>query len=102
MEKLLSFFAMRNWFYQQIAVVPFLYTCLRSTCPLPQSLTHLIFNCLLPLFTHNTTAITTDSFDYGGVHFVSLDTETDFPDAAENEKGDSGIFDAGHFAPDGE
>jgi hypothetical protein len=42
------------------------------------------------------------SFDYGGVHFVSLDTETDFPDAAENEKGDSGIFDAGHFAPDGE
>jgi hypothetical protein len=42
------------------------------------------------------------SFDYGGVHFVSLNTETDFEGAAEAEKGDSGIFDAGHFAPSGE
>lgn len=35
------------------------------------------------------------------MHFVSINTETDFPDAPEAEKGDSGIFDAGHFAPDG-
>jgi len=41
------------------------------------------------------------SYDYGAVHFVSINTETDFADAPENEKGDSGIFDAGHFAPDG-
>lgn len=36
------------------------------------------------------------------MHFVSINTETDFDGAAENEKGDSGIFPAGHFAPEGE
>ena len=41
------------------------------------------------------------SFDYGSVHFVSIDTETDFDGAAENEKGDSGIFPAGQFATPG-
>jgi len=41
------------------------------------------------------------SWDYGSVHFVSIDTETDFDGAAENEKGDSGIFDAGKFAEEG-
>ena len=35
------------------------------------------------------------------MHFVSIDTSTDFEDAPEGEKGDSGIFPAGHFAPDG-
>ena len=35
------------------------------------------------------------------MHFVSIDTETDFDGAAENEKGDSGIFAAGQFAPPG-
>lgn len=35
------------------------------------------------------------------MHFVSINTETDFDGAAENEKGDSGIFPAGHFAADG-
>jgi len=45
------------------------------------------------------------SFDYGPIHFVSLNTETDFPNAPEGEHGDAGgIFGApsGHFAPDGE
>jgi hypothetical protein len=41
------------------------------------------------------------SWDYGAVHFVSINTETDFEDAPENEKGDSGIFPAGKFAPEG-
>eukprot|EP00286_Rhodomonas_abbreviata_P023490 CAMPEP_0181309894 /NCGR_PEP_ID=MMETSP1101-20121128/12269_1 /TAXON_ID=46948 /ORGANISM="Rhodomonas abbreviata, Strain Caron Lab Isolate" /LENGTH=448 /DNA_ID=CAMNT_0023416433 /DNA_START=92 /DNA_END=1438 /DNA_ORIENTATION=+ len=41
------------------------------------------------------------SWEYGAVHFVSINTETDFDGAAENEKGDSGIFNAGKFAPDG-
>lgn len=45
------------------------------------------------------------SFDYGPVHFVSLNTETDFPDAPEGECGDSGCTvggKSGHFAADGE
>ena len=42
------------------------------------------------------------SWDYGAVHFTNIDTSTDFPNAPEGEKGDSGIFDAGHFAADGE
>lgn len=41
------------------------------------------------------------SWDYGSVHFVSIDSETDFPDAPEDEKGDSKIFAAGKFAPEG-
>ncbi len=43
------------------------------------------------------------SFSYGGVHFTSLNTETDFEGAPESRDGDSGIFllPAGHFAPDG-
>eukprot|EP00299_Pterocystis_sp_00344_P016284 c8169_g1_i1.p2 GENE.c8169_g1_i1~~c8169_g1_i1.p2 ORF type:complete len:268 (-),score=59.97 c8169_g1_i1:39-842(-) len=42
------------------------------------------------------------SYDYGPVHFVSLNTETDYPGAPEENKGDSGLLAAGHFAPDGE
>jgi hypothetical protein len=42
------------------------------------------------------------SWDYGAVHVVSINSETDFPDAPEAEKGDSHIFKAGHFAADGE
>jgi hypothetical protein len=42
------------------------------------------------------------SFDYGAVHLVSINSETDFPDAPEAEKGDSHLFKAGHFAADGE
>jgi acid phosphatase type 7 len=41
------------------------------------------------------------SWDHGPVHFTSIDTSTDFEGAPEGEKGDSGIFAAGHFAPDG-
>ncbi len=39
----------------------------------------------------------------GGVHFVSLNTETDFPGANEEKTGDMKFFllPAGHFAPDG-
>ena len=32
---------------------------------------------------------------------MSIDSETDFPDAPENEKGDSKLFAAGKFAPEG-
>jgi len=45
------------------------------------------------------------SFDYGPVHFVGANTETDFPDAPEGEYGDGGSIiglAAGHFAKDGE
>ncbi|CAE7555052.1 aphA, partial [Symbiodinium microadriaticum] len=42
------------------------------------------------------------SWNYGAVHFTNIDTSTDYPNAPEGEKGDSGIFDAGHFATDGE
>jgi len=44
------------------------------------------------------------SWNYGPVHFISVNTETDFPDAEERDRGDSGtrLLPAGHFAPDGE
>lgn len=43
------------------------------------------------------------SWDYGNVHFVSIDTETDFPGAPEDGHGDSGFsfLPAGYFAPNG-
>ncbi len=42
------------------------------------------------------------SFNYGGIHFTMMNTETDFPGAAEENHGDSGnIWPAGHFAPNG-
>jgi hypothetical protein len=41
------------------------------------------------------------SFDYGAVHFISIDTSTDFVDAPEQIKGGSHVFPAGYFAPDG-
>jgi len=37
------------------------------------------------------------SFDVGNVHFISVNTETNFPGAGEEHKGDSGIFEAGGF-----
>ena len=42
------------------------------------------------------------SWNTGPVHFVSLNTETDFPGAGEEKKGDSGIYDCGGFAAEGE
>eukprot|EP00462_Mataza_sp_D1_P018158 CAMPEP_0175140596 /NCGR_PEP_ID=MMETSP0087-20121206/11606_1 /TAXON_ID=136419 /ORGANISM="Unknown Unknown, Strain D1" /LENGTH=484 /DNA_ID=CAMNT_0016423855 /DNA_START=42 /DNA_END=1496 /DNA_ORIENTATION=+ len=42
------------------------------------------------------------SYNYGPVHFVGMNSETDFPGAGEENKGDSGIYPAGHFAADGE
>ena len=42
------------------------------------------------------------SFNNGLVHFVSLNTETDFPGAAEATHGDSGLLPAGGFGADGE
>jgi len=45
------------------------------------------------------------SFDYGPVHFVAANTETDFEGATEEHWGDGGILiglRAGGFAPDGE
>lgn len=45
------------------------------------------------------------SFDYGPVHFISINTETDFNGAVEEHYGDSGIIGglkAGGFAQDGE
>lgn len=45
------------------------------------------------------------SFDYGPVHFVSVNTETDFAGATEEHYGDGGIIiglPAGGFAPEGE
>ncbi len=43
------------------------------------------------------------AFQYAGVRFISLNTETDFPGAHEGKDGDSGIFllPAGQFAPNG-
>jgi hypothetical protein len=44
------------------------------------------------------------SFDRGPVHWVSLNSETDFPGAGEENAGDSGDknLPAGHFGRDGE
>eukprot|EP00754_Rhynchopus_humris_P039874 Rhum_TRINITY_DN22954_c0_g1::Rhum_TRINITY_DN22954_c0_g1_i1::g.176741::m.176741 len=42
------------------------------------------------------------SWNVGPVHFVSLNTETDFPGAGEEKKGDSGIFPAGSFGRTGQ
>lgn len=43
------------------------------------------------------------SFDVGAVHFVALNTETDFEGAEESNTGDGHFpwLTAGHFAPDG-
>mmetsp|Transcript_88298 Transcript_88298/g.201899 ORF Transcript_88298/g.201899 Transcript_88298/m.201899 type:complete len:233 (+) Transcript_88298:673-1371(+) len=44
------------------------------------------------------------SFNFGPVHFVVVNTETDFPDAPEADYGDGGKIiglKAGHFAPNG-
>ena len=41
------------------------------------------------------------SFNVGPVHFISLNSETDFPGAGEEHTGDSHLLPAGHFAPDG-
>eukprot|EP00038_Savillea_parva_P018274 m.22861 g.22861 ORF g.22861 m.22861 type:complete len:487 (+) comp4035_c0_seq1:39-1499(+) len=43
------------------------------------------------------------SYDFGPVHFISVNSETDFPGAGEENTGDSGdkLLPAGHFAPDG-
>jgi hypothetical protein len=37
------------------------------------------------------------SYDYGYVHFIALNTETDFVGAAEEIQGDSGLLPAGRF-----
>lgn len=45
------------------------------------------------------------SFNYGPIHFIAANTETDFPDAPEKDYGDGGSIiglPAGHFAPNGE
>lgn len=42
------------------------------------------------------------SFRYGAVHFISIDTSTDFEGAAEQEKGGSHVFPGGYFAGNGE
>jgi hypothetical protein len=42
------------------------------------------------------------SFNMGPIHFVTVNTETDFRGAGEENHGDSGVLPAGHFAPDGE
>eukprot|EP01060_Flectonema_neradi_P008244 TRINITY_DN158_c19_g1_i1.p1 TRINITY_DN158_c19_g1~~TRINITY_DN158_c19_g1_i1.p1 ORF type:complete len:476 (+),score=87.79 TRINITY_DN158_c19_g1_i1:70-1428(+) len=42
------------------------------------------------------------SWNYGPIHFVSMNTETDFPGAGEEHKGDSGIYPAGSFGREGE
>lgn len=42
------------------------------------------------------------SFDYGLAHFVSLNTETDFPGAGEETSGDSNLLPAGGFGEKGE
>ena len=43
------------------------------------------------------------SYDVAGVHWVAIDTSTDFPDAPEGTTGDSHMpwFPAGSFAPEG-
>jgi len=41
------------------------------------------------------------SYNVGPVHWVSINTETDWPGAAEEYRGDSGLLPAGGFAPDG-
>eukprot|EP01062_Namystynia_karyoxenos_P037883 TRINITY_DN27551_c0_g1_i2.p1 TRINITY_DN27551_c0_g1~~TRINITY_DN27551_c0_g1_i2.p1 ORF type:complete len:471 (+),score=150.90 TRINITY_DN27551_c0_g1_i2:176-1414(+) len=42
------------------------------------------------------------SFDYGPVHFVGINTETDFKGAAEANRGDGLVTKCGHFGADGE
>mmetsp|Transcript_6944 Transcript_6944/g.16943 ORF Transcript_6944/g.16943 Transcript_6944/m.16943 type:complete len:218 (-) Transcript_6944:1842-2495(-) len=39
------------------------------------------------------------SFNYGNVHFVNLDAETDFPNAYEGEHDEFYLLDSGHFNP---
>ncbi len=56
----------------------------------------------MPFAASNGTSNMWYSFNHGLAHFVTIDTETDFPDAPEADKGDSGVIPAGHFGADGE
>ena len=42
------------------------------------------------------------SWNYGPIHFVSINTETDFPGATEQHRGDGKAFPAGSFGYEGE
>jgi len=42
------------------------------------------------------------SFSYANAHFISFNTETDYPHAPEANTGDSHLLPAGHFGYDGE
>jgi acid phosphatase type 7 len=42
------------------------------------------------------------SFNYGLVHYITINTETDWASAPEEHHGDSGLLPAGGFAPSGE
>merc|ERR1711957_820984 len=42
------------------------------------------------------------SFNFGPIHFVSVNSETDFPGAGEENHGDSGFYKAGHFGRKGQ
>lgn len=87
-----------------------------SECHSPYCLTHNSFAQQLRNFTAYNARWAMPSAESGGVlsmwhswdigssiHFVSLDTSTDFPDAPEGERGDSKdpMLPAGHFAPEG-
>ena len=56
----------------------------------------------MPFASSNGTSNMWYSWNAGLVHFVSLDTETDFPGAAEATHGDSGLLKAGGFGEDGD
>lgn len=109
-----------NWFQNMSATMPYMVTNgnHESECHSPYCIVTEAIRSGLGNFTaynarwHMPSAESTDkpgathsmwySFDYGPVHFVAVNTETDWPGAGEENKGDSGIFKAGHFGADGE
>eukprot|EP00854_Cymbomonas_tetramitiformis_P013329 gene13329-15748_t len=105
-----------NWIQNLTAVLPYMVSPgnHESECHSPACIVELRFNALrnfsafnkrwhMPSQESGGVLNMWYSYNYGAVHFVSINTETDFPGAEETDTGDSHLkfMPAGHFAPNG-
>jgi len=104
-----------NWFQNLSSVMPWMVTAgnHESECHSPICLMDPTLSESLRNFTAYNARFTMPSASSGGVqdmwysynqgpvHWVSINSETDWPGAAEEHRGDSGLLPAGGFAPEG-